>query len=40
MGNQAECCSNCVYWVHRECSVTGQVKNDGSCNCGCFKPRS
>ena len=40
MSKQAECCSNCIHWKHRKCSVTGQVKNDGSCTCGCLKPRS
>lgn len=40
MSKQTECCSNCIHWEHRECSVTGQVKNDGICTCGCFRPRS
>lgn len=38
--NKEERCSNCIHWVHRKCSATGQVKNDGICTCGCFKPRS
>ena len=40
MSKQAECYSNCIHWEHRKCSVTGQVKNDGPCTCGCFKPRT
>lgn len=35
-----EKCSNCIYWVHRECMVTQEKKNDGICKCGQFKPRS
>lgn len=33
-------CSNCVYWQHRTCVMTGQTKNDSICNCGQFKPRT
>ena len=33
-------CSNCIYWVHRTCVVTGQTKNDSLCTCGQFKPRT
>jgi len=37
--NSNKKCSNCVYWQQRECKVTGQIKNDGICNCGQFKER-
>lgn len=36
--NGNERCSNCVYWKNRECTMTGQIKNDGICTCGQFKP--
>ena len=32
-------CSNCVYWKHRKCAVTNEVKNDSICICGQFKQR-
>lgn len=35
--NGNEKCSNCVHWQNRECKITGQIKNDGICTCGCFK---
>ena len=34
-----ERCSNCRYWQGRKCMMTGQLKNDGICTCGQFKPR-
>lgn len=34
-----ERCSNCIYWQHRECRITGEVKNDSICTCGQFKKR-
>lgn len=37
--SQSERCSNCAYWEHRKCIVTGEIKNDGICTCGQFKER-
>ncbi len=37
--NQNERCSCCVYWQHRECTITGENKNDGICTCGQFQKR-
>ncbi len=32
-------CSNCVYWLHRTCTMTHEIKNDTICTCGQFIPR-
>lgn len=32
-------CSNCRYWQHGKCTVTGEVKHDGVCTCGRFQER-
>ena len=37
--NSNEKCSNCVYWEHRKCTMTGETKNDSICICGQFKQR-
>lgn len=40
MSSQTECCSKCMYWKNRKCTVTGEIKNDGVCTCGSFKGHS
>lgn len=35
-----ERCSNCIYWQHRKCAVTGEIKNDSICTCGQFEQRN
>lgn len=37
--NNMERCSNCVYWQHRKCMITNEIKNDSVCICGQFKER-
>ena len=34
-----ERCSNCIYWQHRKCVITGEIKNDSVCTCGQFEQR-
>lgn len=37
--NGDERCSNCIYWLHGKCLMTGQMKRDSVCVCGQFKKR-
>lgn len=34
-----ERCSRCIYWKHRKCEITGEIKNDSICICGQFKEK-
>lgn len=38
--NQNNRCSMCIYWQHRKCTMTGEIKNDSICTCGQFSPRT